>query len=163
VDTLALSDVTVLVETSAGPQITCDLRIEEISGTEPEAVVGMVFNSAEHKAAIAALVANQTRTRNHADGWWVAAADSEAAYQSVSNSYASGEVRRLAVFSDGATRPVDQMSLYNWPEYLDLLDKLGPAGLIAHVRQIETSDPDGARHPRTKRHDDATLACWSSR
>nr|MDQ3578725.1 hypothetical protein [Actinomycetota bacterium] len=29
VDTLALSDVTVLVETDAGPQLTCDLAIEE--------------------------------------------------------------------------------------------------------------------------------------
>jgi hypothetical protein len=66
----------------------------------------------------------------------------------------------MAIFSDGVTRPVDQMGLYSWSEYLDLLDRLGPAGLVAHVREIETGDPDGARHPRTKRHDDATLATW---
>lgn len=67
----------------------------------------------------------------------------------------------MGVFSDGATRPADQMELYPWREYLDLLDKLGPAGLIAHLREIESADPDGARHSRTKRHDDATLAYWS--
>ncbi|MEV0289217.1 MULTISPECIES: hypothetical protein [unclassified Kribbella] len=150
--------MTVLVESAEGPQITCDLRIEEISGTEPDAVAGMLFNTAEHKAAIAALVANQTRTRNRSDGWWVAAADPEAARHAVVDSYARSEVGRLAIFSDGATRPADQMDLYTWPEYLALLDKLCPAGLIAHVREIETADPDGARHPRTKRHDDATLA-----
>jgi hypothetical protein len=163
VDTLALSDVTVLVESKDGPQITCDLRIEEISGTEPGAVAGMLFDTAEHKAAIATLVATQTRTRNRADGWWVAAADPEAAHHAVVNSYPRSGARRLAIFSDGATRPADQMALYTWPEYLDLLDKLGPAALIAHVREIEAADPDGARHPRTKRHDDATLAYWSCR
>lgn len=61
VDTLALSDVTMLVENSEGPEITCDLSIE-ISGTGPAAVAGLLFNTPEHKAALAALVGNQTRT-----------------------------------------------------------------------------------------------------
>jgi hypothetical protein len=52
------------------------------------------------------------------------------------------------------------LGLYKWPEYFDLLEKLGPSGLIAHVREVETAGPDGASHPRTKRHDDATLAAW---
>lgn len=60
-DTLALSDVTMLVENSEGPEITCDLSIE-ISGTGPAAVAGLLFNTPEHKAALAALVGNQTRT-----------------------------------------------------------------------------------------------------
>ncbi|GAA0948733.1 protein phosphatase 2C domain-containing protein [Kribbella koreensis] len=160
VDTLALSDVTVVVENGDGPQVTCDLRIEEISGTEPDAVAGLLFNTPEHKAALTALVSNQTRTRNRADGWWVAAAEPEAARHAVVNTYARGDIRRLAIFSDGATRPADQMGLYTWSEYLDLLDNVGAAGLIAHVREIEIADPDGARYPRTKRHDDATLATW---
>jgi hypothetical protein len=50
------------------------------------------------------------------------------------------------------------MDLYAWPEWLDLLDKLGPTGLIRHVRTIEKADPDGVTHPRTKTHDDATIA-----
>ncbi|MGW6280795.1 hypothetical protein [Kribbella sp. NPDC055071] len=160
VDTLALSDVTVLVESGEGPQVTCDLRIEEIAGTEPDAVAGLKFNTPEHKAALAELVSTQTRTRNRPDGWWVAAAEPEAACHALVNSYPRSGVRRLAIFSDGATRPVDQMGLYGWPEYLDLLDKVGPAKLIDHVREIEVADPDGERYPRTKRHDDATLASW---
>lgn len=158
IDTLALSDVTVMVETEQGPQITCDLRIEEISGTEPAAVEGMLFGTHEHRAAISALVQNQTRTRNRPDGWWVAAADPNAALHAVVNSYPRGEVKRLAIFSDGATRPVDQMGLYTWSEYIDLLSNLGPDRLIEHVRHIESADPNGAEYPRTKRHDDATLA-----
>jgi hypothetical protein len=160
VDTLALSDVTVLVEDKEGPQITCDLRIEEIAGTEPDAVAGLMFDTPEHKAALAELVSTQTRTRNRTDGWWVAAAEPEAALHAVVNTYPRHDVRRLAIFSDGATRPVDQMGLHSWPQYLDLLDKVGPAQLINHVREIERADPQGTRYPRTKRHDDATLASW---
>jgi hypothetical protein len=48
VDTLALSNVTVVVENKQGPQITCDHQIEEISGTEPDAVAGLLFNAPEH-------------------------------------------------------------------------------------------------------------------
>ncbi|MET9231399.1 hypothetical protein [Lentzea sp. NPDC003310] len=158
VDTLALSDVSVVVETADGPQVTCDLGIEDLSGTEPDAVAGMKFNTPEHDEALRALVANQTATRNREGGWWVAAALPEAARHSVVNSYPRRDVQRAAVMSDGVTRPVDQMKIYSWPEYLDLLDKLGPAGLIDHVRSIEVEDPDGERYPRTKRHDDAALA-----
>jgi hypothetical protein len=50
------------------------------------------------------------------------------------------------------------MHCYEWGVYLDLLDKLGPAGLIEQVRSIEVADPDGERYPRRKRHDDATVA-----
>jgi hypothetical protein len=77
---------------------------------------------------------------------------------SLTRSYPRESVRRAAVLSDGATRPVDQMGLYKWPAYLDLLDKLGVAGLIDHVRSIEIADPHGEVHPRTKTHDDATAA-----
>ncbi|MEU5724678.1 hypothetical protein ABZ783_23015 [Micromonospora sp. NPDC047738] len=158
VDALALSDVSVVVDLDTGPEVTCDLSIEEISGTEPDAVAGMRFGTPEHANALAALVARQTATRNRPDGWWVAAADPTAAQYARTASYPADAMRRAVAFSDGATRPVDQMEIYGWPEYLDLLDKVGPAGLIAHVRSIESDDPHGDRYPRTKRHDDASLA-----
>ena len=60
VDTLALSDVSVVVDLETGPQITCDLSIEEISGTEPDAVAGFLFGSEGHASALADLVARQT-------------------------------------------------------------------------------------------------------
>ncbi|MGH3620243.1 MAG: hypothetical protein ACRDQ5_00415, partial [Sciscionella sp.] len=104
----------------------------------------------------------QTDARNRESGWWVAAANPEAAYHAQALRLPSRKVRRLVVMSDGATRPVDQMNLYQWDEYLDLLDKLGPAGLISHVRGIESADPSGMRYSRTKCHDDVSIALWSS-
>lgn len=160
VDALALSDVSIVVDLDTGPEVTCDLSIEEISGTEPDAVAGMRFGTPEHAAALTALVKRQTATRNRADGWWVAAADPNAAQYARTASYPRSSARRASAFSDGATRPVDQMAIHGWPEYLDLLDKVGPAGLIAQVRSIERNDPDGVRYPRTKRHDDASVAMW---
>jgi hypothetical protein len=79
IDTLSLSDVTVVVDLDTGPEVTCDLSIEEISGTEPETLAGMLFGTREHIEALAALVERQTATRNRTGGWWVAAADPLAA------------------------------------------------------------------------------------
>ncbi|GLZ00591.1 hypothetical protein [Actinoplanes sp. NBRC 103695] len=158
VDTLALSDVSIVVDLDSGPEVTCDLSIEEISGTEPDAVAGWAFGSEGHKTALAELVARQTATRNRPDGWWVAASDPNAAQHARANSYSRSAMRRASAFTDGATRPVDQMQCYEWPAYLDLLDKVGPSALIKHVRTIEGGDPHGERYPRTKLHDDATVA-----
>ena len=109
VDTLALSDVSIVVDLVTGLEVTCDLSIEEISGTEPDAVMGLRFGTAEHAAALAALVARQTATRNRRDGWWVAAADPEAARYAHVAGHPRSALRRAAAFTDGATRPVDQM------------------------------------------------------
>ncbi|OJF10408.1 hypothetical protein [Couchioplanes caeruleus] len=158
VDTLALSDVSIVVDLESGLEVTCDLSIEHISGTEPDAVAGLRFGTDGHQAALADLVARQTATRNRPDGWWVAAADPDAAQYAHVRSYPRTAMRRASAFTDGATRPVDQMRCFEWSTYLDLLDKLGPAGLIQQVRAIEIADPDGERYPRTKRHDDATIA-----
>lgn len=163
VDTLALSDAVVVVDLIAeGPQVTCDLAIERWSAPEPVALAGLRFGTDAHQEALSRLVEAQTATRNCADGWWVASNDPGAAYHALAKSYPRSAVRRMAAFSDGATRPVDQMGLYEWSAYLDLLDKLGPRDLITHVRSIEEEDPDGDRFPRTKRHDDATVVQFVS-
>ena len=36
----------------------------------------------------------------------------------------------------------------------------GPAELLARVRAAEDADPDGARWPRSKLRDDATVLYW---
>lgn len=158
IDTLALSDVTVVVDGPDGPQITCDLGIERLAGTEPDTLAGLRIGSAEHQHALAELVARQTATRNRPNGWWVAASDPTAAHHADTNTYPRHGTHRVGIYSDGATRPVDQMNLYDWPAWLDQTEKLGPTALIHHIRTIENDDPHGLRHPRTKNHDDATLA-----
>jgi hypothetical protein len=164
VDTLALSDAVVVVDVvGAGPQVTCNLAIEHYSLPEPVALAGLQFGTPEHQQALRQLVDSQTKTRNREEGWWVAANDPEAASRAMTGSYPLESVQRMAAFTDGATRPVDQMKLYDWSAYLDLLDKVGAQNLIAHVRRIESDEPAGDRFPRTKRHDDATVVQYAPR
>jgi hypothetical protein len=68
----------------------------------------------------------------------------------------AGEHRRAALLSDGATRLVDRFGVMAWPGLFDVLDREGPYSLIMQTREAESSDPEGRRWPRSKRHDDAT-------
>lgn len=118
---------------------TCDLS----SGTIPTATVGMLRVGPESVDVLAlgdcAVVVDteagpQVTTDLGADTHWVGA-DPRAAEHALANSYPRGWVRRLAVLSDGATRPGAAAGL-TWPAYLDLLDSLGAARLIERLDRI---------------------------
>ena len=157
VDVLSLADVSVVLETAEELHVYCDLSIEQNCPPEPVALSGLRLGSPEHAVALAGLVEEQRAMRNREGGFWVAATLPAAAEHAVTATLPRAGIRRGAVLSDGATRPVDQMHIYEWAPYLDLLDKLGPVGLIQHVREIENGDPAGSRYARTKQHDDATV------
>lgn len=89
--------------------------------------------------------------RNQPGGFWVASTKPEAAYEAVQGTLR--DVSRAALLSDGASRYVDMFALGDWPDLLNLLEKTGPAELLAHVREAETAAP---KPPREKHHDDAT-------
>jgi hypothetical protein len=67
-------------------------------------------------------------------------------------------LRRAVLMTDGASRPADRFHVLDWRELLHLVETYGPASLIDRTRELEHADPDGARWPRGKRHDDATVA-----
>jgi hypothetical protein len=93
------------------------------------------------------------------DGYWIAAANPDAAYQAVTGAFpltGSNAVRRAALLTDGASCAVEQYDLLDWPGLLDLLTEHGPQELINRVRAVERVDSDGHTRPRYKRHDDAT-------
>ncbi len=69
-------------------------------------------------------------------------------------------LQAIALLSDGATRVAEQYGLLGWPELAGVLRAEGPAGLLARVRAAEDGDPDGARWPRPKLRDDATVLYW---
>jgi hypothetical protein len=96
------------------------------------------------------------RARNRPGGYWVAAADPQAASQAVTGSLPSKTLHRAVLLSDGASRLVDPFGLATWEELLALLDENGPDELLRQVRAAEAVDPEGRQWPRTKRSDDAT-------
>jgi hypothetical protein len=96
------------------------------------------------------------RARNRPGGYWVAAADPQAASQAVIGTLSRRSLRRAVLLSDGASRLVDLFELATWEELLALLDESGPEELLRQVRAAEAVDPEGRQWPRTKRSDDAT-------
>jgi hypothetical protein len=109
-----------------------------------------------HQRRYADLVTELRRHRNQAKGYWVASSTPDAAYQALTGSIPTLEVRRAALLSDGATRLADRFGVMAWPRVFDLLDREGPSSLIMQTREAESSDPNGRRWPRSKRHDDAS-------
>jgi hypothetical protein len=105
-------------------------------------------------------------TRRHGDwasiptqpsrGYWVAAADPQAASQAVTGTLSAKSLQRAVLLSDGASRLVDLFELATWEELLALLDANGPEELLRQVRAAEAVDPEDRQWPRTKRSDDAT-------
>ena len=96
------------------------------------------------------------RARNRPGGYWVAAADPQAASQALTGTLPSKNLHRAVLLSDGASRLVDPFGLATWEELLALLDASGPDELVRQVRAAEAVDPEGRQWPRTKRTDDAT-------
>ncbi|MBE1486635.1 hypothetical protein [Plantactinospora soyae] len=102
-------------------------------------------------------VALQREQMNQTHGYWVAAANPDAAYHAVAGSLpldGPDRVRRAALLTDGASIAVEQFGLFDWRGLLDVLSEAGPGELIRRVRLAEAGD--GQRRSGFKRYDDAT-------
>jgi hypothetical protein len=136
-DYLALADATLLLDTSGGLRVISDERVNRLRRR-------------------AQLTRALRRTRNRPSGYWVAAADPQAASQAVTGTVPGKSLQQAVLLSDGASRLVDLFELATWEELLALLDESGPDELLRQVRAAEAVDPEGRQWPRTKRSDDAT-------
>jgi hypothetical protein len=145
-----------LLETFDGLRVVSDDRVTRLATTERAAASASPTGSARHLRRRAQLTTALRRARNRPGGYWVAAADPQAATHAITGSLARKELHRAVLLSDGASRLVDVFGLATWAELLALLDESGPAELLRRVRAAEAADPQGQRWPRTKRSDDAT-------
>lgn len=159
-DYLLLSDCALVTETRDEVQAQTDPRFD-VAVAELRRTTANDISGAGGDGRPLGLAARKYRFTNRPDGYWVAGADPEAAYQAVTGSLpltGPDRVRRAALLTDGAACAVTEYGLMGWRELLDLLTVHGPAELIRRVRQAENADPDRREHPREKRHDDATAA-----
>jgi hypothetical protein len=155
-DYLALADATLLLDTSEGLKVVTDERVDQLAGKEREAANQVPVGSALKLRRRAQLTRALRRTRNRPGGYWVAAADPQAASQAITGTLPSASLQRAVLLSDGASRLVDLFELATWEELVALLDESGPEELVRQVRAAEANDPEGRQWPRTKRSDDAT-------
>jgi hypothetical protein len=155
-DYLTLGDAVLLLDTTDGLKVVSDARVNQLAGKEREAANRVPTGSALKLRRRAQLTRALRRSRNRPGGYWVAAADPQAASQAVTGTLPGKSLQRAVLLSDGASRLVDPFGLATWEELLALLDENGPDELVRQVRAAEAVDPEGRQWPRTKRTDDAT-------
>lgn len=159
---LVLADTTVVIDTTTNVRVISDSRVDQAVPEARARVLQQRIGSAGQRAAMAHMTREQLKRRNVPGGYWVAAASRQAASEAITGSIAMDQVKRVALFSDGAA------SLFprhpeagdgDWRSSLDGLERDGiEESLYWGVRRWENRDPEGVRHPRYKKSDDATVA-----
>lgn len=162
VEHLVLSDSVLLMEHSDGTVTAVrDSRLDEL----PAHAVGLRSRvrslpegTPERAAARKEFVRAVEALRNAPDGtgFYTAATDPSVASLAVTGTSRRSEVHALLALTDGATRWTETFRLGDWAQLLALVRKEGTSALVARVREAELADPEGAAHPRGKRHDDAS-------
>lgn len=110
-----------------------------------------------HRSLLRQLVGEERRHRNSPGGYWIAEAEPTAARHALARSWIAAAVSVALLATDGVSRGIGRSTVPSWPAALDLVRSSGPAALLDAVRAAETTDPDGKRWPRSKRHDDQAL------
>ncbi|MQA25364.1 MAG: hypothetical protein GEU94_07815 [Micromonosporaceae bacterium] len=149
-DYLVLSDSSLVFDRAGRIEVVTDLRHLRHG---PDARIR------DRARRLQALIDKRTRA-NRPNGYWIAAADPEAARHAVTGAVplaGPGRLVRAALLTDGASCAVDPYHLMGWQGLLDTVRDAGPHHLISLVRRAEHADPNGERLPRHKRHDDASV------
>lgn len=151
-----LGDITVLVDTTAGLQVTVDNRVSQTALDERRACDLHEIGTDAKMEAILAMKDIELASRNVDGGYWIASVNPDAAAHAYTGSAPLDTVRRIAVCSDGAMRALNLTSITTHAGVLAVLESGGPEMLIDQVRTAENHDPTGRRRPRNKATDDAT-------
>ncbi|GAB3009535.1 hypothetical protein LWP59_01790 [Amycolatopsis acidiphila] len=140
VDGLVLADSPIVAFGPAGADPLTDDRLALLRGA------GQLNTTAEVQAL-----------RNQPEGFWVAEADPAAASYALCRSWPRTALDAVVLASDGVSVGIDDYGLFDWPHVLTTARERGLLAVLEAVREAESSDPDGDRWPRPKRHDDQAL------
>ncbi|MER7891779.1 hypothetical protein ABTX15_18330 [Micromonospora sp. NPDC094482] len=158
VDYLVLCDSPLVLDAGGRVTVVADDRLDvamaELRGTAALLPAGAADRAARFRQAVTV----QRGWMNQTHGYWVAAADPDAAYHAVAGSVplrGPGALRRALLLSDGASSAVEEFGLVDWAGLLDVVTMEGPDALIDRVRTAERDLPDRLR--RHKRSDDASV------
>lgn len=157
---LVLGDTTLALEEIGGDvQVVSDRRLGNSSKAERFAVLTGDSTDGHHAERVAALSNAQRRFRNVEGGFWIAAADPDAAHHAYTGEQLlpAGASWRASLMSDGASVAVDTYELTDWRGTLDALAKTGPSDFLATIRAVEKADLELVDFPRMKVSDDATV------
>ncbi|WP_348651087.1 hypothetical protein [Micromonospora sp. WMMD812] len=158
VDYLVLCDSPLVLDAGGRITVVSDDRLDAAMADLRRTVATIPAGAGDRASRFREAVGVQRKRMNRTHGYWVAAADPDAAYHAVTGTVAlrgRDALRRAALLSDGASSAVEQFGVVDWAGLLDLLTVEGPAALIDRVRAAERDLPDRLR--RHKRSDDASV------
>ncbi|GIJ28124.1 hypothetical protein Vqi01_32860 [Micromonospora qiuiae] len=157
VDYLVLCDSPLVLDTGGRVDVVVDDRLaasaESLGGIAAE-----LPESTDRATRFRYAVGVQRKWMNRTHGYWVAAADPDAAYHAVVGTlprHGPDALRRAVLLTDGASAAVEEFGLFDWAGLLDVVTAEGPGGLIDRVRAAERDHPERLR--RHKRADDASV------
>ncbi|RKN17332.1 hypothetical protein D7147_21040 [Micromonospora musae] len=158
-DYLVLCDSPLVLDAGGRISVVSDDRLDRAMADLRETVAAVPAGAmADRLTRFRRAVGLQRERMNKTHGYWVAAADPDAAYHAVTGTvplHGPGALRRAALLSDGASSAVEQFGLVDWPGLLDLVTTDGPGALIDQVRTAERDLADRLR--RHKSVDDASV------
>jgi hypothetical protein len=155
VDYLVLCDSPLVVDLSDRVEVVTDERLTVASAQVRQTAAALSGPDVDPATAFRRATEVQRRAMNQTHGYWVAAANPDAAFHALTGDlplFGPQRVRRAALLSDGAASAVARFGLFEWRELLDLVGRDGPGELLRRVRAAEQAN--GAT--RFKRHDDAS-------
>lgn len=159
VEYLVLSAATVLLDDGSGePIVVTDDRLSRL---DLPAHGDSAHGGDRHREISAERLRLIGAARNRPDGYPVAAAEPQAAYQAVTGHLDRHRLRRALLATAGATRLVDLFGELTWPQLLDLAAERGPDEVVSRTRRAEDTDPDCTGWPRDTVHEDATVVYCS--
>ncbi|MCE0764775.1 protein phosphatase 2C domain-containing protein [Pseudonocardia kujensis] len=163
VEVAALGDSTALVGHPDGTtsRVTDD-RLQHVGADQRCAYrdalgQGEGFGEA-HRARMRELQRSERPHRNRPDGYWIAEADPAAADELVVRTFPTSAVSWVVLATDGIQKHLDRLDA--WTDAASR-DSAELSALLADAQEWESAeDPDGQRLPRSKPHDDKTIAVW---
>ncbi|MGC5019941.1 hypothetical protein [Micromonospora sp. DT47] len=158
VDYLVLCDSPLVLDLGGRVEVVSDDRLDMAMADLRRIAASVPAGEVHPVTRFRQAVRLQRERMNRTHGYWVAAADPDAAYHAVTGTRplrGPDGVRRAALLSDGASCAVEQFGLLDWGGLLDLVAVEGPGALIDRVRAAERDHPDRLR--RHKRADDASV------
>ncbi len=162
IDLLVLGDSTIVAGNTMGTiEALCDERLDSLALPQRERYrarlqEGSGFDD-NHRAILGELQQAQRALRNRPNGYWIASTDPSAARHAISVTRPSDKLDWLILATDGAA---DTLAALKVP-WCDIAEMDGTAltELLDRCNRWEqTTDPNGLMVPRSKRHDDKTIA-----
>ncbi|MFG3618058.1 PP2C family serine/threonine-protein phosphatase [Nocardia sp. NPDC047654] len=162
IEILILGDSMAVIGVNDGNyEVVVDERLTELNLPESKLYrsrlqAGRGYDDTHH-AILAALQRAERFYRNTEGGYWIAEADPAAANHSLTGSYPRKSAGWAILATDGAAEPLAAMGI-PWPEVAQM-NEGALSNLLVRCREWESvEDPDGRLCPRSKRHDDKSIA-----